>query len=114
MSEKVINMEIGTNENVEEILEYTSEEIMGNITVDEELKRIQIQDKPISKLSKETKNGTIYKDIMEQTEVLGACFQTLLGFGVDYVSSLTIAQNMITNMVETEKIKIQNVLTQQL
>jgi hypothetical protein len=118
MSEKVINMENETNENMDEILneniEGTSEEIMGDIAVDEELKRIVIQDKPISKLSKDTKNGIVYKEIIEQTEVLGACFQMLLGYGVDYASSLTIAQNMITNRVETEKIKIQNVLTQTL
>jgi hypothetical protein len=94
-------------------LDCTSEEIMGQISVEEEIKRIQIQENPISKISEEHKNGELYKNLIEQAEVIGACFQTLIGFGIDYSNSLAMASNLNQNRVETEKIKLQQIMLQQ-
>lgn len=87
-----------------------SEEIMGQIAVQEELKRIDIQDKPNSKVPKEIKNGKLYSEILEQGYAIGECFQLLLNYGIDYSNAVAISSNIMTGKTnfETEKVRFQN------
>lgn len=82
------------------------EEQMGLISVDEELKRIQIQNNPISKTSKETKSSNFYKESTITIETIGETFQKLLGYGVDYNNALVIASALMTNDVTLKQHKI--------
>lgn len=110
-----IMCEVNENElNQEEQESYSdSEEIMGQIAVQEELKRIDIQESPKSKTSKETKNSDFYKESMETIETVGDAFQKLLGYGLDYNNALAIASNLITNDVNLKLTKLQQVIQEQ-
>ena len=70
---------------------YNSEEIMGQIAVQKELKRIDIQENPVSKTSKETKASDFYKESIIKVETIGEMFQKLLGYGLDYNNALSFA-----------------------
>lgn len=110
VNEKELNQEIENEQN-----EYvdSSEEIMGQIAVQEELKRIDIQENPISKVSKETKNSSFYKDSIIIAETIGDVFQKLLGFGVDYNNALALASNLATNDANLKIAKIQQTIQEQ-
>jgi hypothetical protein len=97
INENVLNQE-------EEYVGY--EEQMGLISVDEELKRIQIQDNPISEASEDTKNSNFYKESMMTIETVGEAFQRLLQYGVDYSNALAIASNLVQNDVTLKQQKI--------
>ena len=107
---------IKTNEELEYLDEQesceTSEDILNAILVQEELKRIDIQENPKSKVSKEIKDGKTYKESMEVAHVIGSCLHILLGYGIDYNNSLSLAQGIAQNRVELEKFKIQGVQAQ--
>ena len=91
----------------------SSEEIMGQIAVQEELKRIDIQENPTSEVSKETVDSDFYKESMIVVETIGSAFQKLLGFGVDYNNSLAIASALMTNDANEKQAKIQQVTQEQ-
>ena len=94
--------------------EYTSyEELMGQISVDEELKRIQTQDNPTSETSEYTKNSNFYKESMIAVETVGSALQKLLGYGVDYNNALAIASNLVQNDVTLKQQKIVQVTQEQ-
>jgi hypothetical protein len=94
VNEKELNQEIENEQN-----EYvdSSEEIMGQIAVQEELKRIDIQDNPISEVSQITLESDFYKDSMTKAETIGAMFQKLIGFGLDYNNALSFANIILQN-----------------
>lgn len=114
-NEKEVDQEVGLNEDELEVEECmnNSEEIMGQIAVQEELKRIDIQENPISKVSKETKNSSFYKDSIIIAETIGDVFQKLLGFGVDYNNALALASNLATNDANLKIAKIQQTIQEQ-
>ena len=93
-----------------------SEELMGQIAVQEELKRIDIQDNPISKVSKDIKNGKLYNEILEQAYAIGESFQVLLKYGIDYSNAVAISSNLMTGKTnfDIEKVRGQNTDQQQL
>jgi hypothetical protein len=84
-----------------------SEEQMGLIAVDEELKRIQIQDNPKSIISEETKNSDFYKESMSCIDIIGTGFQKLIGYGIDYNNAVSIANNVYQNSINERLTKIQ-------
>jgi hypothetical protein len=85
----------------------SSEEQMGLIAVDEELKRIQIQDNPKSKINEETKNGDFYKESMSYIDIIGMGFQKLIGYGIDYNNAVSIANNIYQNSINERLTKVQ-------
>lgn len=107
--------EVNENELNKEEQEYVSdsEEVMGQIAVQEELKRIDIQDNPISKISKETKISDFYKDSMIMAETVGEVFQKLLGYGLDYNNSLAIASGLVQNDAGLKQLKLQATIQEQ-
>jgi hypothetical protein len=108
---QIEEMEDGVNQEQEYV--DSSEEIMGQIAVQEELKRIDIQESPTSKVGKETKNSTLYKESMEMIETIGDAFQKLLGFGIDYNNALAIASNLMTNDANMKQAHIQQTIVEQ-
>lgn len=84
-----------------------SEEQMGLLAVDEEIKRIKIQENPISSVSEETKNSSFYKESMIFAETVGEVFQKLIGYGIDYNNSMVIASGLVQNDAGTKQLKIQ-------
>jgi hypothetical protein len=111
VNEKELNQEVELDEDIalEDIEEgyIDSEEQMGLIAVQEELKRIDIQENPKSKTSKETKSSSFYKDSMITIETIGEAFQKLLGYGVDYNNALALANNLATNDANLKISRIQ-------
>jgi ribosomal protein L20A (L18A) len=91
----------------------TGEELLNQIAAQEELKRISIQDDPISEVPEDVENSDLYKKITSQAHIIGESLQILLGYGLDYSNALSISNNLIQNVVETEKVRIQGVTIQQ-
>ena len=108
-----INKEELENENceVKEISEY--EEALNYLTYLEEEKRIELQDNPTSKTSKETKNSEFYKNSITIAETVGEVFQKLLGYGVDYNNAIVLASNIMTNDANLKLTKLQEVKNEQ-
>lgn len=107
-----MNEELEQVEEMEE--EYIgSEEQMGLIAVDEELKRIKIQENPTSETSEETKNSKFYKESMISIETVGSAFQKLVGYGIDYNNALALANNLVTNDVNVKIANVQQVTQEQ-
>jgi hypothetical protein len=107
MCKEELNQEVEQEEYVSD-----SEEVMEQIGIQEELKRIGIQDNPISKMSKETKNSDFYKESMIVAETVGEVFQKLLGYGLDYNNAISISNNIYQNYINEKLAKIQQ-LTQE-
>lgn len=91
-------------------VDETSEETMGQIAIQEELKRIEVQDEPKSKLPEEVKESEIYKESISIAHTIGSCVQILLGYGIDYNNAVAISNNLNQNKVELEKVKKQSVV----
>ena len=108
-----INKEELENENceVKEISEY--EEALNYLTYLEEEKRIELQDNPTSKTSKETKNSEFYKNSITIAETVGEVLQKLLGYGVDYNNAIVLASNIMTNDANLKLTKLQEVKNEQ-
>lgn len=108
-----INKEDLNSENceVKEISEY--EEALNYLAYLEEEKRIELQDNPTSKVSKETKNSEFYKNSIVIAETVGEVFQKLLGYGIDFNNSIILASNIMTNDVNLKLTKLQEVKNEQ-
>ena len=96
---------------VKEIGDY--EEALNYLAYLEEEKRIELQDKPTSKASKETKNSEFYKNSIVISETVGEVFQKLLGYGIDYNNSIILASNIMANDVNLKLTKLQEVKNEQ-
>ena len=101
----------GENCEVKEISEY--EEALNYLAYLEEEKRIELQDNPTSKISKETKNSEFYKNSIVIAETVGEVFQKLLGYGVDYNNSIILASNIMANDANLKLTKLQEVKSEQ-
>ena len=101
----------GENSEVKEISEY--EEALNYLAYLEEEKRIELQDNPTSKTSKETKNSEFYKNSMIIAETVGEVLQKLLGYGVDYNNAIVLASNIMTNDANLKLTKLQEVKSEQ-
>ena len=100
------------NEELNQV-EEIEEEQMGLVSVDEELKRIQIQDNPTSETSEDTKDSDFYKENMTYIETIGEGFQKLIGYGIDYNNAVSIANNVYQNSVNEKLAKIQQIVAEQ-
>lgn len=108
-----INKEDLNSENceVKETSEY--EEALNYLAYLEEEKRIELQNNPTSKASKETKNSEFYKNSIVIAETVGEVFQKLLGYGVDYNNAIVLASNIMTNDTNLKLTKLQEVKNEQ-
>ena len=106
-----INEDLENNCEVKEISEY--EEALNYLAYLEEEKRIELQNNPTSKVSKETKNSEFYKNSIVIAETVGEVFQKLLGYGIDSNNSIILASNIMTNDVNLKLTKLQEVKNEQ-
>ena len=108
---KINKEDLNENCEVKEISEY--EEALNYLAYLEEEKRIELQDNPTSKTSKETKNSEFYKNSIVIAETIGEVFQKLLGYGVDYNNSIILASNIMANDANLKLTKLQEVKSEQ-
>ena len=108
---KINKEDLNENCEVKEISEY--EEALNYLAYLEEEKRIELQDNPTSKTSKETKNSEFYKNSMIIAETVGEVLQKLLGYGVDYNNAIVLASNIMTNDANLKLTKLQEVKNEQ-
>lgn len=106
-----INEDLENNCEVKEISEY--EEALNYLAYLEEEKRIELQDNPTSKVSKETKNSEFYKNSIVIAETVGEVFQKLLGYGIDFNNSIILASNIMANDINLKLTKLQEVKSEQ-
>ena len=107
----ITEMDGEDEENVDELEDIEDEDFsihdqMDLLSLQEEIKRIEIQENPTSMVSLETKKSELYKKSMEKVETIGAMFQTLTGFGLDYNNALGIATSIIKDEQEMKLAKI--------
>ena len=100
------------NEEIQEEEYDDAEELLGQIAVQQEMERWELQNKPVNKLSEETSNSDFFKESIVYAETLGTVFQTLLGYGFDYQNAISIANNMMVNDQNLKQTKVQSVQIQ--
>lgn len=97
------------NEEIQE--EYDdAEELLGQIAVQQEMERWELQNNPISTLSEGTSNSKFFKESIIYAETMGTAFQTLLGYGIDYGNAISMVNNMMIsdqNIRQAEKQSVQ-------
>ena len=87
-----------------------SEEAMGQIAVQQEIERWELQNDPISELSEGTADSKFFKESIIYAETMGTAFQTLLGYGIDYQNAMSMVNNMMIsdqNIRQAEKQSVQ-------
>ena len=87
-----------------------SEEAMGQIAVQQEIERWELQNDPITTLSEGTADSKFFKESIIYAETIGTAFQTLLGYGIDYQNAMSMVNNMMIkdqNLKQTEKQSVQ-------
>ena len=87
-----------------------SEEAMGQISVQQEIERWELQNNPISTLSEGTADSKFFKESIIYAETIGTAFQTLLGYGIDYQNAMSMVNNMMIsdqNIRQAEKQSVQ-------
>ena len=87
-----------------------SEEAMGQIAVQQELERWELQNDPITTLSEGTADSKFFKESIIYAETIGTAFQTLLGYGIDYQNAISMVNNMMIsdqNLKQADKQNIQ-------
>lgn len=98
---------------IEEELEQVSDiqDIADTLGLEEEIKRIEKQDKPL-KIPKEYEGTQVYKVATEEAYAVAKAFRILLDSGVDYSNALTIAQSSVIGYGNREMQKISSVQVQ--
>ena len=97
------------NEEIQEEYDDT-EELLGQIAVQQEMERWELQNNPISTLSEGTADSKFFKESIIYAETLGTVFQTLLGYGFDYQNAMSMVNNMMIsdqNIRQAEKQSVQ-------
>ena len=89
-----------------------AEELLGQIAVQQEIERWDLQSNPVNKLSEGTSNSDFFKESIVYAETLGTVFQTLLGYGFDYQNAISIANNMMINDQNLKQTKVQSIQVQ--
>src|SRR5574344_267333 len=100
------------NEEIQEEEYDDTEELLGQIAVQQEMERWELQSNPVTELSEETSKSDFFKESIIYAETLGTVFQTLLGYGFDYQNAISIANNMMVNDQNLKQTKIQSVQVQ--
>lgn len=97
------------NEEIQE--EYDdAEELLGQIAVQQEMERWELQNNPIATLSEGTADSKFFKESIIYAETMGTAFQTLLGYGIDYQNAISMVNNMMIsdqNIRQAEKQSVQ-------
>ena len=97
------------NEEIQEEYDDT-EELLGQIAVQQEMERWELQNNPISTLSEGTADSKFFKESIIYAETMGTAFQTLLGYGIDYQNAMSMVNNMMIsdqNIRQAEKQSVQ-------
>lgn len=100
------------NEEMQEEEYDDAEELLGQIAVQQEMERWELQSNPVNKLSEGTSKSDFFKESIIYAETLGTVFQTLLGYGFDYQNAISIANNMMINDQNLKQTKVQSVQVQ--
>lgn len=86
--------------------DLSTQEKMDILSIEEELRRRELQENPTSTVSEGTKNTDLYKENMAKVETIGAMIQKLIGFGMDYSNAVTVAMSLIKDGHELKLAKI--------
>jgi len=92
--------------------EGTSQDLFEAVALDEELKRIELQDNPISEVEDKYVDGDVYNKVLEKAYAIGESLQILLGYGVDYNNAIAISNSLVQNIDDCEKLKVLGVQVQ--
>ena len=98
------------NEEIQQEEYDDAEELLGQIAVQQELERWELQNNPISTLSEGTADSKFFKESIIYAETMGTAFQTLLGYGIDYQNAISMVNNMMIsdqNIRQAEKQSVQ-------
>lgn len=100
------------DDTVQEI-DLPSEELMGQIAVQQELERIDIENNPYTEIPKDIMEDEEFKESVKQAYIIGECFHVLKGFGIDYNNNVALISNILQNkanqkLAEIQQMQIQN------
>lgn len=102
---------------IEEESEEVSDiqEMADMVGFEEELKRIEKQDKPLD-VPREYTETQVYKIAVEEAYAIAKAFRVLLDSGIDYSNAVSLANNSVVGYANRELQKISNAqtLTQQI
>ena len=106
------NKECQCQECNEEEVNNDAEDVLGQIAVQQEIERWELQNNPIAELSEKTSNSEFFNESIIYAETVGTVFQTLLGYGIDYQNAISMANNIMISDQNLKQAKIQNVQIQ--
>lgn len=114
MNENIIQEQENTEGYEEEItMDMQSEQILGHLRVEQEMKRMDIEENPTSKIPDSLKKDDLFKELSGQAYILGECFQILMGYGIDYANSVNLSSIILQNKINVDTAKIQQIQIQQ-
>lgn len=96
-------------EDVEEISDI--QDMADALGLDEEIKRIEKQDKPLE-VPKEYEGTQVYKVATEEAYAVAKAFRILMDSGIDYSNAVSIANNSVVGYGNREMQKISSVQVQ--
>lgn len=96
-------------EGVEEISDI--QDMADALGLDEEIKRIEKQDKPLE-IPKEYEGTQVYKVATEEAYAVAKAFRILMDSGIDYSNAVSIANNSVVGYGNREMQKISSVQVQ--
>ena len=96
-------------EGVEEISDI--QDMADALGLDEEIKRIEKQDKPLE-IPKEYEGTQVYKVATEEAYAVAKAFRILMDSGIDYSNAVSIANNSVVGNGNREMQKISSVQVQ--
>lgn len=96
-------------EGVEEISDI--QDMADALGLDEEIKRIEKQDKPLE-VPKEYEGTQVYKVATEEAYAVAKAFKILMDSGIDYSNAVSIANNSVVGYGNREMQKISSVQLQ--
>lgn len=96
-------------EDVEEVSDI--QDMADMVGFEEELKRIEKQDKPLE-VPKEYEGTQVYKVATEEAYAVAKAFRILMDSGVDYSNAVSIANNSVVGFGNRELQKISSVQVQ--
>ncbi|WP_346938166.1 hypothetical protein [uncultured Clostridium sp.] len=98
---------------IEEGLEEVSDiqEMADMVGFEEEIKRIEKQDKPLE-VPKEYEGTQVYKVATEEAYAIAKAFRILLDSGIDYSNAVSLANNSVVGYGNRELQKISSVQVQ--
>lgn len=103
------------SEDIKDVEEFSEiDEAIEFLGLEEEIKRIEKQDKPLdlSSIPQYILDREGFKDILEEAYAVGAAVKILMDCGIDYNNAVNIANNSSVAMANRKLQKITNIQLQ--